>query len=189
MINLLDVKTSYILFTPDHTSSGYSWLCEKYTSLTHAKGYSDIELISSDNDNNYCITYVSYCENAINDKIRLDAIALMSEFGASSIIVKYFGENKPTKILENGSERLLDISFYSNVVNERVYIQNGISFIFETLKRFYFPTKKEDLHKNMVIELYNDTKWIEYVVDDVETEWEDIYELFAKYEKIRIHRD
>jgi hypothetical protein len=189
MRNLLDINTSYIFFTPDPSSSGYTNVCEKYTSLTHAKGYGDVDIVSVDPDNNHSRTYISYYDAVDNNKIRKDAISLMCEFNSSSIIVKYYGESKPKRILVDGSERLLDVFFYTNVVNERVYIQNGISFGFETLKRFYFPTKKEDFHKNMVVELYNDTKWIEYIVEDVDSEWEDIYKIFTKYEKIRIHRD
>lgn len=189
MSNLLDVSTSYILFTPDTASSEYSWICEKYTSLTHAKGYSDVELTSIGGDQIYNKTYISYYTQCDNDKIRRDALALLTEFDKNSIIVKYSWENKPKMILSDGSERLLDIRFYSNEITERIYIHNGISFGFETIKRFYFPSKKQDLHKNMIIELYNDTKWVEYIVDDVDSEWEDIYKIFAKYEKIRIHRD
>jgi hypothetical protein len=190
MLNLSATKISYIITTPEPKQNGYGKMCERYTSITHSFGYDDVELFSSDNDLNYSTSFITFDEQSNNNKLRSDALKILTDFQLESVVIKYSGEDKPKLLLKDGSERLLELQLYESDNADRTYTQtDGITFSFRHLKRYYFPTKKEDFKKDMVVELHNDNKWIEYVVGDVDTEWTDIYKLFAKYEKIRIHRE
>ncbi len=189
MLDLRDHKVSYIIATPEPSHRGYSLLCERYTSVTHSLGYNDLEIFSSDPNHNYGTSFITYC-NEDNNNLRMNALKIMTDFKLENIVVKYLGEDLPKLVLKDGSERLLEIQYYEATNFDRTYVlHNGVSFSFKPIKRYYFPTKKEDFKKNMVVELYHDTKWVEYVVEDVDTEWEELYQIFTKYEKIRIHRE
>lgn len=189
MLNLRDHRVSYLIATPEPSHRGYSLLCERYTSITHSLGYNDLEVFSSDNDHNYGTSFITYTDGD-NNQLRMNALKIQEDFNMEYVIVKYMGEDLPKLLMKDGSERLLDIQYYESSDFDRTYVHtDGITFSFKQLKRYYFPTKKEDFKKDMIVELYHDTKWVEYLVEDVDTEWEDLYKMFTKYEKIRIHRE
>jgi hypothetical protein len=48
------------------------------------------------------------------------------------------------------------------------------------------PKKKEDFRQGMIIEYFNNSQWNEKIVFDLDTEWDKMYKLLVKYDKIRV---
>lgn len=129
-------------------------------------------------------------KKAENDELRKDAIELMDRFNQKSVIVKYKGDPTPKKILKDGNEKPLGIAMYSDNLDNRSYFNGGVSFSFVEQKRYFTPTKKEDFKDGMIIEIKNNKdKWVETKVQNRDFEWEKVYKLFTKYDKVRIPLD
>jgi hypothetical protein len=121
-----------------------------------------------------------------NDELRSDSIYLMENFGVGEIIVKYNKDDQPTKINEDGSELPMSIKVYDPNFENKMYVYNGVSFTFNELKRYYFPKKESDIKKGMIVEYFNNNKWTRKKVDDPKTEYDKMYKLLIKYEKLRV---
>jgi hypothetical protein len=122
-----------------------------------------------------------------NNSLRKDSIFLMDEFEQKSIIVKY-KDDIEYKLIENtGEEFLLHIELYPDLnENRNLYVFNGISFAFEKKKRYFFPSKKEDIKKGMIVEYLNEDRWILKTINNVDLEYEKMYKLLMKYKKMRV---
>ena len=131
MINLTDTNISYIIFTPNPSKIGNDPLVDRYTSITHSKGYTDFDIVAV-NDMIYSTSFISIHEYNDNDKLRQDAIYILDNFDSNNIIVKYHGSYEPILIENNGSERLLSVVLYGkDLENMTTYISEGVSFSFE----------------------------------------------------------
>jgi hypothetical protein len=51
---------------------------------------------------------------------------------------------------------------------------------------YIFPNSKKDFKSGMVVEYFSNNKWIEKRVDNVDLEFDKIYALMIKYNKVRI---
>lgn len=120
-----------------------------------------------------------------NNKFRRDVIFIMEKTECDFFIIKYKGEISPKKIFSDGSEKLLDVNIYS-VSNDITYLYEGMSFSFTESKRYWIPKKKEDFRCGMVVEYFNNNRWNEKVVEDPGEEWNKMYNLLLKYNKLRI---
>ena len=80
----------------------------------------------------------------------------------------------------------MDIILYNTDSNNRSYILNGLSFSFIEEQQYYIPRKKDDFKVGMIVELFSNNKWIEKKVHNPEIEFEKMYALLMKYNKIRI---
>jgi len=135
-------------------------------------------------------SYLAYKDDYDNDELRYDAIELMDRFKQEYVIVKYRGENQAKKILFDGSEKLLGIVEYKGDQNNHNFFVEGNAFSFEPRKRYLTPKGVKDFRKGMIVEMKNNNgEWIEKIVNDPEVEYERMYKLMIKYDKIRIeHR-
>jgi hypothetical protein len=66
------------------------------------------------------------------------------------------------------------------------YLHNGTSFSFVESKRYWKPTKKEDFRVGMLVEYFNKDKWYERKVENPNEEYEKLYKLLIKYDKVRV---
>ena len=125
-----------------------------------------------------------------NDELRYDAIELMDSFKQEYVIVKYRGEEEAKKILFDGREDLLGVVEYKGDNNNHNFFVEGSAFSFEPRKRYITPKSVKDFRKEMIIEMKNNSgEWIQKKVIDPEVEYERMYKLMIKYDKIRIeHR-
>jgi hypothetical protein len=124
-----------------------------------------------------------------NDLLREDTLHILNEFHQNSAIIKYIGETETKKIFKNGSENPMSIIMYNTDSENKSYLHNGVSFAFTEKTRYWKPSKKEDFKSGMVIEyLNNKNKWCERLVDNPNEEWEKLYKLLIKYDKVRIKR-
>ena len=121
-----------------------------------------------------------------NDNLRKDTLFLLNYFHQDCAIIKYMGESNAKKIFKDGSEKPLGIVMYNTDSENISYLYNGTSFSFVESKRYWKPTKKEDFKIGMLVEYLNNNKWYERKVENPNLEFEELYKLLIKYDKIRV---
>ncbi len=121
-----------------------------------------------------------------NDNLRKDTLFLLNHFHQDCAIIKYMGESNAKKIFKDGSEKPLGIVMYNTDSENISYLYNGTSFSFVESKRYWKPTKKEDFKIGMLVEYLNNNKWYERKVENPNLEFEELYKLLIKYDKIRV---
>lgn len=124
-----------------------------------------------------------------NDNLRKDVIFMLDHFNVDSAIIKYSGDTEPKKIFNNGSEYPLDVIMYNTNEDNKSYIHNGISFSFVEKPRYWKPKTVNDLKIGMVVEYLNNNKWCKKIIKNPEEEWNKMFALLTKYEKVRIELD
>ena len=91
-----------------------------------------------------------------------------------------------SKIIFDGNEIPVEIQYYDNNENKKTYIHEGISFTLTDKKRYFFPKNKKDLKIGMVVEYFNNNRWCSKQVSNIDLEYEKMYALLIKYEKLRV---
>lgn len=186
MFNLSDQSISYIIISPEKDTNSLSEnkiACNKLCNILYSKDYTIIPVTGYYNGR-YEQSFISI-NNTNNDSLRKDAINLMDDFKQESIIVKYKGEDSPKKILNDGSEKLLGIILYDSNQENKTYLYNGVSFSFLEQKRYYFFKQKEELRNGMIVEFFSNDRWVEKKIDNIDVEYEKMYKLLIKYNKLR----
>ena len=187
MFNLTDPNIGYLIISSQTNQTNISevkFLSDKLSNILYAKDYTLIPLTGY-YDQQYEKAFIAITGDN-NDQLRHDAIYLMDEFNQNSVIVKYINETDAKKILTDGSEITMGLSVYDSELKHKTYIYNGISFSFVEQKRYFFPTKKEEIKPGMIVEFFNNNKWTPKQVTNVDIEYEKMYKLLMKYEKLRI---
>lgn len=121
-----------------------------------------------------------------NDTLRKDCLFLLNQFNEECAIIKYKGESNAKKLFKDGSERPLGIVMYNTDSDNMSYLYNGTSFSFVESKKYWKPTKLEDFRVGMLVEYLNNNKWCEKLVEDPKEEYEKLYKLLIKYDKLRV---
>ena len=121
-----------------------------------------------------------------NDELRRDALLRLDQHRQESAIVKYLGETEPKKIYFDGEERPLGVVMFNTDSKNKSYLHNGVSFSFVEKARYATPRSKEDLKVGMVVEYMSNNKWYQKKISDLDQEWDKMYKLLAKYEKLRV---
>ena len=121
-----------------------------------------------------------------NETLRRDVIFLLDHFQQESAIIKYQGETNTKTVFFDGSEYTMDLLMYNTDSTKKTYIHNGISFAFKEAKRYWIPKTMEDLKVGMIVEYMNNNKWYEKKVQNPSEEWEKLYKLLIKYDKLRV---
>lgn len=187
MINLNDINLSFLLTSPEidglsqfennHRNNTfvnvlYSMNYSLFPVYAYAKGI-------------YEKNYLAICSED-NDTLRKEALFLMSQFNKKEVFVKYKGQTLLTKITEQGDEIPMEVNYYDNNSEKKTYIHEGVSFTLNEKKRYFFPKKKEDLKSGMLVEYFNNNMWYQKRVTDLDSEYEKMYKLLIKYEKLRV---
>jgi hypothetical protein len=124
--------------------------------------------------------------NLSPDEIRQDCLHIMDYFDQDCIIVKYKDQTSAVKIFKDGQEKPMGILLYNTDSNNKSYIHDGISFSFVEQQLYYFPKRKEDFKVGMIIECFSNNKWQERKIYNLDSEFDKMYKLLMKYNKIRI---
>jgi len=176
MIGLEQPNTSYVIISSDSLSDMVSILYAKDYQVVYMKGY-----------------YRGQYEDSViafgrvdSDEMRKDIIFLLNRFHQDSAIIKYLGETNAKKIFQDGSEKPLGIVMYNTDSDNFSYLYNGFSFSFVESVRYWKPTKKEDFKVGMIIEYFNNNKWYERKIVNPIDEYENLYKLLVKYDKVRV---
>lgn len=187
MINLLDKNVSYLLISPEKhynlpLENGVN--CERICSILYSKGYTILP-VQGYYQNKYEKSFLAFTDDS-NDDLRFDSIYLMDMFEQDSAIVKYRGDDFASKILQDGSEKTLSLLVYDSEGKDKSYLYNGVSFTFAENKKYFFPKKKEELKLGMIVEYFNNNKWTSKQIANLDIEFEKMYKLLMKYEKLRV---
>jgi hypothetical protein len=176
VLDLQNPKISFILLSSDRL--------DDMTSILYAKDYTIIPIQSF---------YKGQYENSIlafsgvdNDELRKDLIFLLNHFHQECGIIKYRDESIAKKVFRDGQEKPLSIVLYNTDSDNTSYLYNGLSFSFLEQVRYWKPTKIGDFKKGMLVEYLNNNKWYQQIVSDPINEYENIYKLLIKYDKIRV---
>lgn len=176
MVGLDQATSSYVIISSDRMND--------IESVLYGRDYSIIPIKEFYNGN-YTDSIISY-GRVDNENLRKDVLFLLNKFNKESAIIKYLGENSIMRIFMDGSEKPVDLSMYNTDFDKASYIYNGYSFSFTEKKRYFFLTRREDLKTGMVLEFFNNTKWVEKQVSNPELEYEKMYKLLMKYNKVRV---
>ena len=174
MLDLKNPQISFLLLSSDSALSSYLYSRDYY--IIDIKEYYEGKFENS------ILAFTSIESN----ELRRDSIHIMEHFGQECAIIKYKDDYSPIKIFRDGQERPMDVILYNTDSNNRSYILNGLSFSFIEEQQYYIPRKKDDFKVGMIVELFSNNKWIEKKVHNPETEFEKMYALLMKYNKIRI---
>jgi len=156
---------------------------EDMISILYAKNY-QIILIKGYYQGQYEDSVIAYGPD--NDELRSDLVFLLNHFNQDCGIIKYLSETNAKKIFSDGSEKPMGVILYNTDSENKSYLYNGISFSFVEQARYWKPTKKEDFVVGMIVEYFNKDKWFKRRVEDPISEYEKMYKLFIKYDKIRV---
>ena len=187
MLDLKDSNLSYILCSADNT---YLSQIEndvrnrKMVNIFYALEYSLMPIPTYAQDI-YEKNYLAF-NLSNNDKIRKDAMLLMNEFCLSEIIVKYKNSELLTKLKYDGSEIPVDLVYYDIDLDRKKYIYETVTFCLYEKKRYFFPKKKEDFKQGMILEYCNNNQWYSKQVVNLDTEYDKMYKVLSKHEKIRV---
>jgi hypothetical protein len=175
-MNLNDTKISYILISSDKIDDISSVLWAKDYTIIPIKGYYKGQYENS----------IMAYSNIDNDELRKDTIFLLNHFHQECAIIKYLNESGAKKIFTDGSEKPLGIIMYNTDAENKSYLYNGVSFSFVEQARYWKPSKKEDFKIGMIVEYFNNNKWYQQEVKNPSEEFDGLYKLLIKYDKIRV---
>lgn len=176
MLDLKNPNISYVLVSSDNLKALTSYLYSIGYNLLDIKGYyegkfEDSIMAFSDKDSN---------------EIFNDCIHMMEYFNQDCVIVKYKNDTSAKKIFKDGQERPLGILLYNTDSNNKSYIHDGLSFSFVEKQLYYFPKSKDDFKTGVIVECFSNNKWIEKRVINPDLEFDKMYALLIKYNKVRI---
>jgi hypothetical protein len=188
MLKINNRKISYIIFSPERKELSKienNLLCDKAASILYSKDYNVIPVkgyFKGDLEN----SFVALQNTENNDILRKDCLFLLDTFNQESAIVKYFGETDATKILNSGEEKQMGIAIYNLDSENKTYLYDGISFSFLEKKKYYYPREKNELRNGMILEYFDNKEWSSKEIIDINIEYENLYKLLMRYNKIRI---
>lgn len=176
MTGLEHPNSSYIILSSSKIDDMSSILYAKDYTVLPIKGYYRGQFEES----------VLAFTNSSNDDLRKDVIFLLNHLNEDCAIIKYSGDKSARKIFRDGSEHPLGLVMYNTDSDNKSYLYNGLSFSFVESKRYWKPTKAEDFRVGMVVEYLNNNKWFEKKVENPKEEYEKLYKLLIKYDKVRV---
>ena len=175
-MDLTNKNLSFILLSSDKIESMLSILYAKDYQILPIKGfyrgqYENSALAFSDVD---------------NDDLRKELIFLLNHFNQECGIIKYKGESNAKKLFSDGSEKPMGIVLYNTDSDNISYLHNGVSFSFVEQVRYWKPNKLEDFKVGMIVEYLNNNKWFEKKIENPVDEWNRMFKLLSKYDKLRV---
>lgn len=188
MFNPLDPNQSFIIIeTKKEGISDYEFkvLCERINSVLYSKDFMVYSIKSFHLDKQEDC-YLGLINSTDNDDLRKDTLNILNFLNLESCVIKYNSHKDPFKIFDSGKEIPLNFSIYESHENNKVYIFNGLSFGLREKVRYFYPKKKDHLKNGMVVEFFNNDTWNEKKITDIDVEFEKLYKLLIKYDKLRI---
>jgi hypothetical protein len=174
-VNLSNINISYLILSTSNND---------VAAILDSKSYQILPL-QSYRGGKYDSSYMGYSD-VDNNTLRSDVIFLLEKTNINHAIIKYKGESLPRKIFYDGRECLLDINMYDSEHTDTTYLYKGLSFSFKEAKRYWIPKRKEDFRVGMIVEYFNNNKWNEKLVENPDVEWDKMFKLLLKYNKIRV---
>lgn len=188
MFDLFDSKIRFTLINPNDDNVSElqnSWNYERLCSVLYSKDFTVVP-IKEYNDGIYKPVIVGISSAEDDDEIRKDVLQTLEYLDIGSAYIKYLGEESVFQIQKNGSETPITMGIYESYDNSKIYIYDGIYFSFKKNVRYFYPKNKEQLKSVGVIEFYNNEKWNQKEIINLDEEFPKMYELLIKYNKLRI---
>lgn len=176
MLNLTDKNISYLLSSSNDINGLFSYLHSRNYNLVELKGYYNEEFEDS---------VIAYTDLEA-DELRIDALHIMENFDQDCLLIKYKGDSGVKKIFSDGQEKPMGILLYNTDAKNKSYIYDGLSFSFVEKQLYFFPKRRSDFKKGMIVEYFNRDKWMKKQVINPEKEYSKMYSLLMKYNKVRI---
>jgi len=174
MLDLKNPNISYLLVPNQNGISSYLFSRDYY--LVDIKEYFNNKF------DDFIIAFTGISDYELKE----DSIHIIENFNQEFVIAKFKLENSIVKF-ENRQEILLDVILYNTDFNKKSYIHEGMSFSFIPKQSYIQPKNKNDFKAGMIIEyLSSNNQWIKRSVVDPIIEFDKMYALLIKYNKIRI---
>jgi hypothetical protein len=160
---------------------------ERLNSILYSKDYR-IDSLTYIRDGSMEKCLIGYPPTDLTDEnIRKDTLHFLNLLDIVDAIVKYRDQRDPVRINKSGQFSLLDFCLYNDISDSKdYYVDNGRLFYIKNKKRYFYLDKKEQLKKDMVVEYYNQSDWIERKVgDNINEEYDRLYRLLMKHGKLR----
>jgi len=188
MNKIFNIDSSFILISFQNSENFLEDknIYEKTISILYSKDYFIVPLSKFEN-NKLNNSLLAMNDTITNDELRADSIYLIDYFDRDSLILKYKKEDNAVRLNKNGSETLLSfVDGNLSDTTENFFILEGKSFSFQEMKRYNYPKRKEDLKNGMMVEFLNNEKWVRKPIKDIDVEFEKMYKLLIKYNKLRV---
>lgn len=169
-------STSYVILSSNNMDALTSILWSKDYQILPMKGYYNGEFEDS----------IMAYKMVENDELRRDVVLMLDLHKQESAIIKYMGETEPKKLFYNGEERPLGVVMFNTDSKNKSYLHNGVSFSFVEKARYWIPKSKSDLRDGMLVEYLNNNKWHQKRIHNLDMEWEKMFKLLSKYQKLRV---
>ena len=178
MFNLMHPDISYLIVAPNSSDQA-----DEMSTYLYSKNY---EVYKTETYNSHFeSSYVAQNSTITNPGIHGDSIFLLKKFDLPYITEKLKNEKNPKRIFQDGKTIKLSLtSSYAD--NQPLYVYEGFSFAFSEDKEYFYPKKKEDLKRGMIVEYCNNDIWKEKIILNLDTEYDDMYKLLIKYDKLRV---
>ncbi len=121
-----------------------------------------------------------------NQETKRESLDIIRHFDHNCVIFKEIGKTEAKKIFRNGSERPLRVIMYNTDPKNHSFICEGVSFSFVEKSIYKFPKNRDEFKNGMIVECYSNSGWIKKTILNAELEYNNIYRLLSKYNKVRI---
>lgn len=152
--------------------------------------YSDFNVISVDGiyENHFEKSFLCYSYDTSNDYMSAFTVKLLNKYKQKSAIIKYESKLNPNLIKNDGTTKKLKYKPYTDSKSNEgmTFIKDGLILCFEEEKEYKPITEKSQLSLGMIVEYMQNNTWYRALISDVEKDWTNKWENFAKYKKIRV---
>lgn len=121
-----------------------------------------------------------------NNELRNEVIYILDKLNIKRGIIKYKGEDKLKRIDNDGTENKLDVVYYNTNDNVITYIYDDVAFSLKKSKEYWTPKSKNDFKMGMIVEYFNKDNWVQHKINNPSEEWDGLFKLLLKYNKVRI---
>lgn len=154
-------------------------------SYLYGKGYSVDEIVVYVAPNTLFKAFICTSEYINDDdEVRRSAIELQNDNIISECLINY-NNYGVVRLRKDGYEEQTICKVYETDTTYPIYIKDNISYSYPTSDRYIPITNKDQLRIGMLVELYSNGEWLEKFVDNLTVDYDNIYSLFIKHNKIR----
>ncbi len=173
-MDLNNKDISYVIF------SGNKW--SQIMSYLYSKEYTihEMRTVQSDFIGKAILTYSSIS----NSELEKDTLFILEHFEEDHAYIK-FKDTTEIQRISKYNINPVSVSMYESNDDQLKYIIGEYSFSFNKMDKYMLLEKKEQITEGMCLEYFNDNKWNKTIVNDVDKEWNSMYSLLSKYNKLR----
>lgn len=188
MFNPKNSNQSYLIINPfkeENTILENQFAYERLLSVLYSHDYTVKNLLEV-SEKNHTKGFFALIESSDNDTLRKEVLTILEFMNIDSAFLKYANQKNPVMIKKSGEEVPHIMKLNENSENHKNFIVDGFCFYFKSEIRYHYPKNKSHLKNGMIVEYLNDKTWTQREIKDVETEFDRMYNLLIKYNKLRV---